>query len=127
MGIWGAPGPQNNSVSPLHPNYSLGVVVAILGVDIKLLTLRGDQRKMVISGRLPFDSKLGYTKDMALTPTAHSAPLSLNTCRSIFGPICLGGPIHLAAPGATPEFPSHLTQDTRHFPWTEASRTHTSS
>lgn len=36
-------------------------------------------------------------------------PLSLNTCRSIFGPICLGHSIHLAAPGSTPECPSHET------------------
>lgn len=82
---------------------------------------------MVISGRLPFDYKPAYTKDIALTPIAHSTLLSLNTYRSILVPICPGYPIHLAAPGSIPECPSHLRQGTWHFPWTEASRTPSSS
>jgi hypothetical protein len=39
-----APDSSDDPASPLHSNYSLGVVVAILGIDIKLLTLRTDQK-----------------------------------------------------------------------------------
>lgn len=43
--VWGASDSPNGPATPLHPNDLLGVVVAILGVDIKLLTLQRNQKE----------------------------------------------------------------------------------
>lgn len=77
-GRWGTLDSPDGSASPLHPNYSLGVVVAILSVDIKFLALKKDQ-KQSFSGRLAFACKPGCIKGMTLGPRAHSPQASADS------------------------------------------------
>lgn len=74
--------------------------------------------KIMTSGRIPFDYKARYAKDMPLAPRAILA--SLLKCLQIH----LSRTCHLPSNtwGSAPEYPSHSRQGTQHLPWKGAPR-----
>lgn len=75
QGGGGSPDSPTSSASPLHPKYSLGVVVAVLGVDIKLLALAGKPEPVMNTRRVPSGSQAGGTQDRPPAPRAALCPL----------------------------------------------------